>query len=175
MKTTIMYILIFTLAFAATTAGLFILNTKYNDVFSLDFSPPQEEIPDSVQAAIADSIASVPDSLTIMIALADSLENELSKLKLELGTAQTQLQQKDLEIENLKRSIETKKDSAYQAWLKSTRKLYETMESSKAAKLLSSISDNEARDLLYSMNKKKAAEILSNLSTEKIKKLTSPR
>ncbi len=175
MKNTIMYILIFTLAFAATTAGLFVLNTKYNDVFSLDFSPPQEEIADSLQLAMADSLAQVPDSLTIMMTIVDSLENELSKLKLELGAAQTQLQQKDLEIENLKKNIETKKDSAYLAWLKSTRKLYETMESSKAAKLLSSISDNEARDLLYSMNKKKAAEILSNLSTEKIKKLTSPK
>ncbi len=175
MKTTIMYILIFTLAFAATTAGLFVLNTKYNDVFSLDFSPPQEEIPDSVQAALADSIANMPDSLTIMIAVADSLEKELAKVKTELGAAQSQLQQKDLEIENLKKKIKTKKDSAYVAWLKSTRKLYETMESGKAAKLLSSISDNEARDILYSMNKKKAAEILSNLSTEKIKKLTSPK
>ncbi len=170
-----MYILIFTLAFAATTAGLFVLNTKYNDVFSLDFSPPQQEVTDSTQIALSDSLASEPDSLTILSTLVDSLQNEIANLKLKLGTAESQLQQKDIEIENLKKGIKTRKDSAYLAWLKSTRKLYETMESSKAAKLLASISDNEARDLLYSMNKKKAAEILSNLSTEKIKKLTSPR
>ncbi len=175
MKNTIMYILIFTLAFAATTAGLFVLNTKYNDVFSLDFSPPQQEIADSTQLAMADSLAMEPDSLTILTTLVDSLENEVANLQRELSSAKTLIQQKDLEIENLKKKMETRKDSAYLAWLKSTRKLYETMSSSQAAKLLASISDNEARDLLYSMNKKKAAEILSNLSTEKIKKLTSPK
>jgi len=75
------------------------------------------------------------------------------------------------ENNNIK-SKSTEKDSAYIKWKKSTVKLYELMDPKKAAKIISSQSDNIARDLIYSMNKKKAAKILQYLNTETVIKLT---
>jgi flagellar motility protein MotE (MotC chaperone) len=83
-----------------------------------------------------------------------------------------QNKRKDRKIKELEKRIIQQKDSAYAAWLKATVKLYESMDSKQAAKLIQNFSDSEARDLIYSMKKKKAAEILSNLSAEKVTILT---
>jgi len=63
-------------------------------------------------------------------------------------------------------------DSIYNKWMKSTAKLYENMEPKKAAKIISSYSDNMARDIIYTMKKKKAAEILAELSPEFASRIT---
>jgi len=178
MKSMIIYILIFTIVFLAVTVGIFIMNQKYNNIFALDFSSPQsqlENVADSTLAAKDSLVVTKADSLVIAEDKSDSLQNEIKKLHGELQTAKGQIEQRDSRIEQLKKRLVTKRDSSYQAWLKSTKKLYETMSSSKAAKLLSHISDNQARDLLYSMNQKKAAAILQNLTIDKVKKLTRPR
>ena len=60
----------------------------------------------------------------------------------------------------------------YNDWIASTVKLYESMDSKQAAKIITNYSDNVARDIIYAMKKKKAAEILSNLNSEQIVKLT---
>ena len=57
-----------------------------------------------------------------------------------------------------------KKDSVYQIWVRNTVKLYESMDSRKAAKIILGYSDNIARDLLLTMKKKKAADIIAELN-----------
>jgi len=101
----------------------------------------------------------------------DSLNKKIRQIKLLIS----QNKLKDLTIKKLKRRIITKRDSAYQAWVKSTVKLYEAMSPSEAAKLIQKLSDNQARDLIYKMKKKKAAAVLSNLNTELVVKLTEAK
>ena len=57
-------------------------------------------------------------------------------------------------------------------WAKQTAKLYESMDPRKAAKIISSYSDNESREILFRMNKKKAAKILAELNPETAKRIT---
>ena len=57
-------------------------------------------------------------------------------------------------------------------WAKQTAKLYESMEPRKAAKIISSYSDNESREILFRMNKKKAAKILAELNPETARRIT---
>jgi len=59
-----------------------------------------------------------------------------------------------------------KKDSTYNSWIKNSIKLYESMDTKKAAKIIQGYSDNIAREILFSMKKKKAAEIISELKPE---------
>jgi len=59
-----------------------------------------------------------------------------------------------------------KQDSSYVEWIKNTVKLYESMETQKAAKIILGYSDNIARDILLKMKKKKAAEILAEFKPE---------
>lgn len=101
----------------------------------------------------------------------DSLNKKVLQIKLLLR----QNKQKDFTIKKLKKRIVTKIDSTYQAWVKSTVKLYEAMSPSEAAKLIQKLSDNHARDLIYKMKNKKAAAILSNLNTELVVKLTEAK
>ena len=63
-------------------------------------------------------------------------------------------------------------DSLYTKWMKSTAKLYENMEPKKAAKIISTYSDNMARDIIYTMKKKKAADILAELNPEFASRIT---
>lgn len=66
-----------------------------------------------------------------------------------------------------------KKDSIYNSWVKATVKLYESMDSRKAAKVIKGYSDNIARDILLKMKKKKAAEILAELKPEDVTRIIS--
>ena len=66
-----------------------------------------------------------------------------------------------------------KKDSIYTSWLKQTVKLYESMDSKKAAKVIQGYSDNIARDILLKMKKKKAAEILAELKPDVVTRIIS--
>ncbi len=108
------------------------------------------------------------DKLVKDPAVVDSLKATKQKVAL----LAMQNKRKDRKIKDLESRLQQQKDSAYTAWVKSTVKLYESMDSKKAAKLIQNFSDSEARDLIYSMKKKKAAEILSNLSVEKVTILT---
>ena len=61
----------------------------------------------------------------------------------------------------------------YKNWVKQTVKLYESMESKKAAKIIQGYSDNIARDILFTMKKKKAAEILAEFRPEAVTRIIS--
>jgi len=106
------------------------------------------------------NVAAVKDSSAAKKAVSEKTSNEKNK-KIEtpaINTATAKIEPpKQIAIDK----TAAKKDSIYQAWVKNTVKLYETMDSKKAAKIIQGYSDNIARDLLMTMKKKKAAEILA--------------
>ncbi len=178
MKNTIVYAMTFIIAFLGTTAVIYILNNKFANIFALDFRDAK-----TIEVIMADSLASI-DSTDVMISdslfLAENLfqeekeelEKSLNDTKSELTKAEQELSIKEKKIEQLKNQLEEEKTTEYAEWLKSTIKLYEAMETNKAADLLAKLPENEAREIIYSMKNKKAAEILSGLNTETVKRLT---
>jgi len=183
-----LYALTFVIAFIAVTGILMEMNNQYNNIFKFDFSPTVEVDStalkqDKLNKAKADSLANKQDSLSV--ASSDSLgvkmdstgntentknvvnKNETVKPavnRTEQGLTYKQLTQN---INKLKQG-----DSTYTKWKKATIKIYESMDSKKIAKIILSLTDNEARELIYSMKKKKAAEILSYLTPDDVKRLT---
>jgi flagellar motility protein MotE (MotC chaperone) len=69
--------------------------------------------------------------------------------------------------------VAQKEKSDYKNWVKQTVKLYESMETKKAAKIIQGYSDNIARDILFTMKKKKAAEILAEFKPEVVTRIIS--
>jgi flagellar motility protein MotE (MotC chaperone) len=175
LKNVILYALIFIIAFAATTIGIYTYNNKYVNMFEFDFR-------DAKKVAIADSLAinenNIVEPSDSLVAVneheekAKELKKEFKQTKVELDQTSNELSKKEKELEFLKKQLEVKKNEEHDEWLKSTIKLYEEMETNKAGQLLKTIPENEAREIVYSMKKKKAAEILSNLDTETVKRLT---
>lgn len=175
MKNVIIYAVVFIIAFLATTFAVFTFNSKYENLFEFDFR-------DRAKVARADSLAAL-DSLVLSDSLhvpevdlhaekTKELEENYTETKVELDKTSNKLNKKEQELEHLKTQIEEKKNAEHEAWLKSTIKLYEAMETGKAGQLLKSLPESEARELIYSMKNKKAAAILSNLDTETVKRLT---
>jgi len=181
-------VIIFIISFVMVTALIAFMNLKYDNIFDFDFTPTHaaaelrtvQQIEDmksnlrpEIEKAVFDSLKVVGfDSLAVIntndrvVLLEDSiavLQKEISKLSRETTT---------LEATNEK--FEKKKDSEteYQEWIKTTSKLYDSMESQKAAKIILKYSDNIAKDILYSMKKKKAAEILAELNPEVANRIT---
>ncbi len=175
MKNVIVYAVIFVSAFIATTYFIYTYNQKFVNMFEFDLR-------DASTVAMIDSIAIVSqDTLTVNDSLKETsnknvkvkeVEKNLTDAKIKLNKTSNMLSQKEKEIEILKEQLEVKKVKKHEEWLKSTIKLYEAMEATKAAQLLKALPENEARELIYSMKNKKAAEILSSLDTETIKRLT---
>lgn len=65
-----------------------------------------------------------------------------------------------------------RQDSSYAKWKKEMVKIYESMDSKTAAKIIQKLNDNQARDILFSMKKKKAAQIIAELSPDTANRLT---
>ena len=178
MKNTIVYVLTFIIAFLGTTALIYTLNNKFANMFVFDFRDAE-----TVKSEIADSLAAA-DSVDVIISDSlfltenlfqeekEELEKTLNVTKNELSKAEQELSEKEKKIEQLKNQLEKEKATEHEEWLKSTVKLYEAMETKKAADLLATLPENQAREIIYSMKNKKAAEILSGLDTETIKRLT---
>jgi len=103
------------------------------------------------------------DSLKLLLA-------EIKKLKEEKGNGKSISMPNAVSIvpDNTTQKVNTqiKKDSTYNSWMKNSIKLYESMDTKKAAKIIQGYSDNIAREILFSMKKKKAAEIISELKPE---------
>ena len=189
MKNIIIYSVIFIAAFAATTFGIYTLNNKYADVFKFDFrdrSSVEKMIAKSLVKVSTDSIAVaqndslVTDSLiknktVSKVKTIETFKDTIASVKAELNSAEQKLSIKDQEIKKLKSQLEEKENIKYQDWLKNTIKLYEEMESNKAAQLLQGIPENQARDIIYTMKKKKAAEILSYLEVGTVQRLTKAK
>jgi hypothetical protein len=76
-------------------------------------------------------------------------------------------------VQPISTMTKSRRDSTYNKWVKETVKLYESMDSRKAAKVIQGYSDNIARDILFKMKKKKAAEILAELKPEVVTRIIS--
>ncbi len=181
-------VIVFIVAFVMVTALIAFMNLQYNNIFDFDFTPTQHAIEIKTEAQIEELKATLRpevekhifdslkvvgfDSLAIIntnnkvVQLEDSiavLQKIISKLTRETST---------LEATNAKNTKKNDSQKEYQAWIKTTSKLYESMETQKAAKIILKYSDNIAKDILYSMKKKKAAEILAELNPETANRIT---
>ena len=181
-------VIVFIVAFVMVTALIAFMNLQYNNIFDFDFTPTQHAIEIKTEAQIEelkatlrpevekhifdslkvvgfdslaivntnDKVAQLEDSITV-------LQKSISKLTRETTT---------LEAKNEKNNKKNDSQKEYQTWIKTTSKLYESMETEKAAKIILKYSDNIAKDILYSMKKKKAAEILAELNPETANRIT---
>ena len=204
MKTLLVYLLVFLLAFIAITGLVIIMDSQYENIFDLNFaarksSSPSESkvakkkvvltptdygelkqyIDENFKNSVIDSLdkkyfETKTDTVYKVIVKDSSLIKYLNEAKEVNKSLATKLLQKNAEVDSLKSKTSTgvNKEKNYDEWLKTTVSLYESMDVRKAAKLISSYSDNEARDIIYSMKKKKAAEILAQLSAETVQRIT---
>jgi len=186
-KNTIVYSIIFLFAFGLVTGALFYFNGKFNSMFEFDFSPPKlEQTKLKPGAAVADSLKSdstkvMPDSSAVhsdstanhllpnnAVAAVNSTEKSTSKSKTEV----TPITENPMVPKTNMRTV-VNRDSIYKSWVAETVKLYEVMDSKKAAKVIMGYSDNIARDIILKMKKKKAAEILAELKPEVVTRIIS--
>ena len=97
MKNILIYAIIFLLAFSGTSAVIYMMNSKYVNMFGFDFRETavfEAAIADSLSALQADSL-SATDSLIVLkniktnekelLADLNSANSELNKVELELG------------------------------------------------------------------------------------------
>ncbi|HEX3072444.1 MAG TPA: hypothetical protein VHP30_02415 [Ignavibacteriales bacterium] len=190
MKIKFVYIGVFAMAFAAVTSAIFYMNMRYKNIFKFDFTPEmvatdslaaqQQPFGGSVNnganAHIADSLsAPAADSMYANAAVTTQPVEQIDSLQLlkdKIAFLNNELSAKEQELASVKSETTAKRDSTYQDWKKQTVKLYETMDSKKAAKILATYTDDVARDILYSLKKKKAAQILAELNVETATRLT---
>jgi len=181
-------VIIFIVSFIMVTALIAFMNLQYNNIFDFDFTPTQHAVEINTEAQIEELKAElrpgiekhVFDSLKVVgfdsLAVVNTNERVVL-LEDSIGVLQkniSKLSRKTSTLEATNEKNNQKKDSAveYQNWIKTTSKLFESMESEKAAKIILKYSDNIAKDILYSMKKKKAAEILAELNPETANKIT---
>lgn len=197
MKEKIIYGFSFVAAFLIVTLLMIYASSAYRNIFKFDFTPVdnKSEIKSenlskasfdnksilNLRKELLDSLnalkeKSAYDTLTMNLkdsTLIDSIQyylSELKKLKTEKGLLSNQTQ---VPVTVSKVNEVSKKDSAYKIWIKNTVKLYEAMDSKKAAKIIQNYSDNIARDIIFAMKKKKAAEIIAELKPEVANRIIS--
>ncbi|MCK9281810.1 MAG: hypothetical protein M0P71_14380 [Melioribacteraceae bacterium] len=196
MKEKLIYVVIFIFAFIAVTGGMYYAAGRYKNVFTFDFSPADHSIKtvkDSLNAktevspkpvikpvdteAKIDSLLKNGSNINPVVEESDPVKldslklllAEIKKLKDEKANGNVKSLPSSVVIvpDNIvKNNMKIKKDSTYNSWLKNSIKLYESMDTKKAAKIIQGYSDNIAREILFSMKKKKAAEIISELQPE---------
>lgn len=195
MKDKLIYILIIVIAFFMVTGAMFYGASTYKNIFALDFTPVESDTlmaetskADSTIAVkveqtskpISVDSASVPmaarsvyqDSAAIQInasAITDKsneILDQLKELKNQLANNPVITAQP---VTNT--SSASSNDSVYNKWVKNSVKLYEAMDSKKAAKIIQGYNDNIARDIIYSMKKKKAAEIIAEFKPDKANRI----
>jgi flagellar motility protein MotE (MotC chaperone) len=180
--------IVFIVSFVMVTALIAFMNLQYNNIFEFDFTPTQHAIEIKTKSQIEELKAelrpviekNVVDSLKVVGFDSTSIINTNKKVVLledSISVLQKQISQLSRETKSLEETntaFEKQKDSEseYNEWVTTTSKLYESMESTKAAKIILKYSDNIAKDILYSMKKKKAAEILAEINPEIAKRIT---
>lgn len=194
MKGKIIYGFAFIAAFLIVTLLMIYAASNYRNVFAFDFTPVSNIKPEAsalpkgnnaknvakLKKELTDSLSSAKeksayDTFSMNVrdsVLLDSLRILLEEVKrLKAERESKTVVSASFQPNNVSQS--TKKDSAYKTWLKNTVKLYEAMDSKKAAKIIQSYSDNIARDIIFSMKKKKAAEIIAELKPEVANRIVS--
>lgn len=204
MKKIVVYIFAFIIAFVSTTGLVYVLNDNFINIFKFDFNKKAKKISIAEKEKMSFENASIEEYTKKIISeikneLIDSLSNfkntgqdtvykEIVKIvpdqklldSLETVSeakeiAENNMAKKSKELEELREALGTNNKKEYNDWVAATVKLYEAMDSKRAAKIISNYSDNVARDIIYKMKNKKAAEILSNLNSEQIVKLTQAK
>ena len=199
MKEKIIYIVSFLLAFVLVTGLLIFLNSTYKNIFAFDFTTPVQKIAVMKKPDQKDSIKIQPkDSTIVNIATKDTITQKINstvsktptfvsskdsnaaqvvsnklaeEIKPALKIPQT-VSAEPIQVAQVDKNL-AKRDSLYKAWVKNIGKLYETMDTRKAAKIIQGYSDNIARDLLLTMKKKKAAEIIAEFKPETATRIIS--
>lgn len=198
MKAKIVYSAVFGGAFIMVTLMIILMNSVFNNIFRFDFSPPQSNLQQNLQISqagfVIDSTAIhqvkkefldslrryrsyfQSDSNYLEVKLDSTIYDSLKSLQVKLGNLEKMNQKKIDTLGNKKRvsdSLAAAMDAKkLEEWAKQTAKLYESMDARKAAKIISSYSDNESREILFRMNKKKAAKILAELNPETARRIT---
>lgn len=191
MKEKIIYGLAFLIAFIIVTLIMIYAASAYRNIFAFDFTPVEKSVEIArpqltidnrslakLKKELIDSLHSIKekaayDTVTVHLrdtTIVDSLRyllSEIRKLKSAKEEKVVPLTKTTIKNES------TKRDSAYKVWIKNTVKLYEAMDTKKAAKIIQSYSDNIARDIIFSMKKKKAAEIIAELKPEVANRIIS--
>ncbi len=132
-----------------------------------DEYPPRVMFPDK-----RDTIIQTVYKDSVLLAKYNQLKTEMADMKSMYLFRENEITLKNDEIKKLESRLNLGKDSVYTFWKKNTVKMFESMDSQKAAEVLATFSEDMARELLYSMKKKKAAEILSLMNAEKVLTLT---
>lgn len=153
------------------------IQKKYNEKNPDGSSELDPKLLERVKKEIIDSLAKRKvkvevDTIYQEVIKDRGLIDSLNKVIYAKSTAEKELVYREREITRLKKQLEHKRDSSYDAWVKQTVKLYEGMDAKKAAKILLNYSDNVAKDIVFKMKKKKASEILECLKPEEVVKLT---
>ena len=191
MKEKIIYIISFLAAFLIVTFSIIYLNSAYKDIFHFDFAKIEvkksepvisdttniqmaalkkflhQELKDYVLDSLKGYVGSTKIDTVIHSVVKDSsLIDSLNILNNALNQTSSELAKQQKLSKSLKKDLNAQPDSLYMEWTKKTAKLYETMDPTKAAKIIQGYSDNVARDLIYSMKKNKAADVLAEFSLE---------
>ena len=194
------YILVFAVIFAGITSTIILLNNKYVNIFAMNFEPetklPGQEVVTKVKLNtvskeilenlkkdvitelednLIDSISTLTSEVVTKTEVQKTLIDSLKKLENDQRIKDQEIAKKNSEVKKLAEQVKKEKEDEYNTWISSTVKLYESMDSKKAAKIIIGYDDSVARDIIYSMKKKKAAQILANLSSEQIVKLTQAK
>jgi len=198
-KEKIIYVLSFLMAFVLVTGLLIFLNSTYKNIFAFDFSSPGQTVSKTKEQSQKDSTKveqNVPETegVTLQNTAEPKIDSALAKkdeVKVKDSVAVPPVSENNLaeekkpdpkvlqagpseaeKIAKTKNEI-AKRDSLHNEWVKNTAKLYESMDTQKAAKIILGYSDNIARDLLLMMKKKKAAEILAEFKPETATRIIS--
>ncbi len=198
MKEKIIYIASFLLAFVLVTGLLIFLNSTYTNIFVFDFTPSAQKKAEIKKSGQNDSTkVQLKDSTMVNVTPQDIVEQKIDSTQIKLAAVSLKdsiaakivstniaevikpplkktppAQAKPIKVEQVDKSF-AKRDSLHKAWVKNTAKLYESMDTRKAAKIILGYSDNIARDLLLTMKKKKAAEILAEFRPETATRIIS--
>lgn len=184
----IVYILAFVITFALVTGGMIFLNNQYENIFAFDFSPPKPVLPAKNEKKDSANVAGVMNEKNIQQQINQKLENanpaaeeqpeeNISASKIIATAKPVKIEPEHISKKDIQQSQARKAnvrgivDSNYIKWKYEVVKLYEAMDSKKAAKILEKFSDNVARDVLFAMKKKKAAEVISELNPETASRL----
>lgn len=183
---------VYAVVFVVVTGVIVIMNSKYNNIFLLNFSPPASEknyIPPGIKIDLIKIHDALESKLRSELIYTVKAENEKRNASTEViplmdSTVYDSLNELKLAIQKLEKDTKIKvvketeneenirEQKKYQAWLKATSGLYESMEPNRAAKIIIKYSDNIAKDLIYNMKKKQAAEILVALDPKVASRIT---
>lgn len=200
MKDKLIYVIVLLVAFFMVTGAMYYGASNYKNIFAFDFTPvvrdtlnsktpnllaaenkpiEQKQAPPKVDSTtvtqiknqVVQDLADVKISTSAFVDSAKAVFEQLRKLKEQISlkneAAAVQNQVSSPPIPN------SKKDSLYTKWIKNSVKLYEAMDSKKAAKIIQGFNDNIARDIIFSMKKKKAAEIIAEFRPELANRIIS--